>query len=279
MMSGWKFFMSSRLRHLLSRFLVPVIGPIHWHFLGVVVLLVRRELKVKYRESVLGYCWSMLNPLLSMLVLTLVFSSIFKIAIEDYCLYVLSGVMVWNMTSFALNLGTQSLVANANLLKKIRIPIWVFPCVSLGAAITNFFLTLIPFAIIFLGYGRAIPGQLWLFPLVLLLYAAFLFGMILVLSILNAFFRDVGHVLEPLLQILMYSSPVIYQRSMLSPEIAKLFAWNPFAHFIEAFHAALWGGTRLTATDIGLLTLLAGTSLGIGVAAYRRVHREVIFHV
>lgn len=271
--------MTMRPRHFLSRLLRPLMEPLRWHFLGVVGLLVRRELKVKYRESVLGYCWSMLNPLLSMLILTLVFSSIFKIAIEDYSLYVLSGVMVWNMTSFSLNLGTQSLVANANLLRKIRIPVWVFPCVSLGAAVTNFSLTLIPFVIIFLGFGRPIPGQIWLFPLVLLLYAAFLFGIILTLSILNAFFRDVGHVLEPLLQILMYSSPVIYQRSMLSPKIAHLFAWNPFSHFVEGFHVVLWGGEPLTVASIGLMTLLAGISLAIGLVFYRRAHKEVIFYV
>ena len=268
--------MNMFITQILQRF----IGPQRIHFLSVVVMLVRRELKVKYRGSVLGYLWSMLNPLLFMLIISFVFSHFFK-SIEFYNLYILSGILVWNMTTLTLNVGVNSVVANAALLKKVKIPHWVFPFVALGSALVNFLLALIPYTIIYLWSGKPLSSQIFLFPIVLALYSVFLCGVVMALSMLNVFFRDVGHVLEPILSILFYATPILYDRNNqnIPQKISTLLGLNPIARFFEAFRATLFGRGVLHILDFGILFLISVIVLAVGIFIYKQGKAKVIFNI
>ena len=250
-------------------------------YLDLVAVLVKRELKVKYRGSVLGYLWSMLNPLLFMATISVVFSFLMR-GIENYNLYVLSGILFWNMVTVSLNLGTSAIVRNSSLLQKVQVPTWIFPIVPAGLGITNFVLSLLPYTLVYIYSGRPLPEQLWLLPVLFLLTLAFIGGLAIGLSVLNVFFRDVSHVLEPLLTLTFYATPVIYDRhaSAIPEYVRKLLLLNPFTHYVEAFRAAMFGGSyQVTFIEFSLLTFMSLASMGLGILLYKSNRKKIIFHL
>lgn len=261
----------------ISNFILEKIGATRLHYLSIVWMLVRRDLKVKYRGTFLGYIWSMLNPLLFMLTISLVFSHLVK-GIENYSLYVLSGILFWNMVSIAVVAGTGSLVSNAHLIHKIRVPMWVFPLVPLGSSLTNLALAIVPYSIICVATSAGFSSQLLLLPAILLVTALFLTGISLGLASLNVFFRDVAHVLEPVITLLFYATPIIYDRraSSMPEEISRLLSLNPFVHFVEAFRAAIFpGAVPIGLKQLLLLVGLAVLSLVIGGGIYKSAKTKI----
>lgn len=243
-------------------------------------MLVARELRVKYRGSFLGYLWSMLNPLFFMIIISLVFSRLMR-GIENYELYVLSGILFWNMTAHALVGGTGAIVGNAGLVLKVRTPIWVFALVPLGSAIVNFILALFPYLAIVMLRGHPIPWSLFLLPVLLLLYSLFLSGLALALATANVFFRDVMHVMEPVIQLLFYATPIIYDRSnpMIPPTIRYILGLNPFTRFVELFRATIFLPSSSSIALLIVLTVLSAVVLILGALVYRVNRNQLTFRV
>lgn len=248
------------------------------HQIELIMLLVKRELKVKYRDSFLGYLWSMLNPLLFMIIISFVFSFIVR-GIEDYNLFILSSILFWNFFSLTLNLGTTAIVRNALLLQKVKVPVWIFPVVPAGLAITNFALSLIPYAVLYAWQKHTIPAQLWMAPVIMGLAMVFACGIVLGLSSLNVFFRDISHILEPLLTLTFYSTPIIYDRNSPSmPSYVKdLLQLNPLTHFIEAFRAAILGHGHVSAMNFAVLFCLSASAVLFGGIVYKLCRQRIIY--
>ena len=249
--------------------------------LDLLWVLVRRELKVKYRGSFLGYLWSMLNPLLNMAVISIVFSFLVR-GIPNYPVYVLSGLLFWTWVGSSIAIGTQSIVNGAGLIKKVRMPVWIFPLVPVLTFAINLMLALLPFVVIYLVMD--VPGtpQIWLFPIICVLFLVFLTGITLVLATMNVFFRDVGHVIEPALQMMFYATPVIYARDhpMIPERVAYLLGFNPFTHFIEVGRASIFPASQpVGVMDLLLVTALAAASLLVGIVVYRRARLRFIFEL
>lgn len=248
--------------------------------LNLLGLLVRRELKVKYRGTALGYLWSMLNPLLFMLVIWTVFRGIVT-SVPNYHLYVLSGIVAWNAISGSIHQGSQSIVNNGNLLRKVSVPAFLFSMVPVGSCIVNFCLALIPFTLVAVFSGITLHSSFLLLPLLVLLLVIFLFGISLALGSLNVLFRDVGHVLEPVMTISFYATPVIFDRSAssFSPQLTFLLGLNPFTHFIEAFRFALLGRGHFESGEFLILLSLALLSMSIGAFIYAKLRLKIIYHL
>jgi ABC-type polysaccharide/polyol phosphate export permease len=202
--------------------------------------------------------------------------------IENYNLYVLSGILFWNMVTLSLNMGASAIVRNGPLMMKVRVPAWIFPVVPAGVAVTNFVLSIVPYAILYAFSGRPVPDQIWLAPLLFPLTLAFLAGIAMTLSVVNVFFRDVSHVMDPLLMLAFYATPVIYDRN--APEVPDaarlLLGLNPFTHFIEAFRAVLFGGVyHVSATGLVFLVVMAAGSVATGLWVYKSNVKKLIFYV
>jgi len=253
--------------------------PPEWvRILDLVFMLVRRELKVKYRGSFLGYIWSMLNPLLFMLVISVVFSFLVK-GIPNYPLFVLSGILFWNLTSNSIAVGALSIISGAPLIRKVKMPIWIFPVVPVLTFASNMVFALVPYILIFIFAGPGRVPELWLFPVVLVLFLLFLIGISLVVATLNVFFRDIGHVIEPVLVLLMYGTPIIYDRTnpALPPKVRMLLGLNPFTHFVEAGRKTIFGGGHVTLEEMAILVLCSAVSLATGCLIYKRRKSKIIF--
>ncbi len=248
--------------------------------LRLVSLLVKRELKVKYRGSVLGYIWSLLNPLLYMIVLSAVFSQLVR-GIENYSLYVFTGILMWNMTAMSLNLGAVSIVNGGSLLRKVKLPAWIFPVSSTASSATNFFLSLAPYTLLALYFQAPVNANIAYFPLVLLCYMAFVQGLALLVAVANVFFRDVGHVLEPVLAIAFYATPIIYDPRLISlPHLVDMaLRLNPFGFYVQGFRATLMGYGEVDIRLLATLLFCAVVSMGAGIWAYQKARLKIIYQL
>ena len=248
-------------------------------WIDLTFLLVTRDLRVRYRGSFLGYLWSMMNPMLYMGILTFVFSHLMKVQIENFAAFVLSGIMIWNMFSQSLSIGVNSIVANGSLLKKVRVPAALFPAASVLSVLINFILALGPYLIVSLFLGVNISPWILALPIFLVPYVFFIYGIALFLGTLNVRFRDIGHVLEPLLLMIFYASPIIYQTSQLPQKYQTIAGLNPISQFLEQIRSIMFFGVAPEPQGFIVMCILAVGSLVLGVYTYRSQKNTFIYHI
>jgi ABC-2 type transport system permease protein len=209
--------------------------------------MTRTALKVKYKNSVLGFVWSMLNPALYLVVYYVVFQLILKNGMPYFTIYLLSGLLVWNLFSAALAGATGSVVGNSGLIKKVDFPREVLPLAAVGAALVHFFLqTLVLFgALAVFRYGVNWEYVPLLFPaLFVLLVLAAAIGILL--SAINVYMRDMQHMLELLLLAWFWGTPIVWYFGLIGSKRNGLLLLNPVASVTLTFQRALYGRTRFT---------------------------------
>ncbi len=242
-------------------------------------VLVERDLKVRYRRSAFGFLWTMLQPLLMMLVFTMVFASIFRFDRPDYWIYALAGILFWNFFSQSIVASMNSLRGNAQLLQKLPVPKIVFPLATVISGVINLALALIPlFAILLLTGHR--PGWAILFlPVAILLAAAFTLGAGLLLSPLAVFFTDVVELVGVLLTLLMYLTPVIYPYEILPEKVRWIVRFNPLRSILEIFRDPIYLQKVPPFTHIAVSAGIAIVALAIGAWAFRKSSDRIPFYV
>ncbi|OGR15215.1 MAG: hypothetical protein A2341_09005 [Deltaproteobacteria bacterium RIFOXYB12_FULL_58_9] len=218
--------------------------------------LVVTELKLRYRRSVLGFFWTMLNPLLMMTVLAVVFSTIMKFNIKSYSVLLISGLLPWIFFSQAVSLALMSVVSKGSLLKKVYIPKSLIPLSAVLSSLVNFLLALVPLFLLVVLLGKPLTPALLFLPASILFVALFTCGVAFIFSCLNVFFRDFTHMTEVIIQAWFYLSPVIYRTDMVPETYRFAFNWNPMAHIIECFRIPIFDGRLPDLTAV----VIAGTS-------------------
>lgn len=225
--------------------------------------LTKREIKQRYKQSVLGYAWVILTPLAQMLVMAFVFSRI--LPVQDlpvaYPLFLYSGLLPWTLFQSSVSTSANALISNGGLLTKIYFPRVIFVQSTLLAKMVDFFLA----SSIFLGFMFffQVPialTWLWFIPL-FLLQTFFTYGISLILSALNLFYRDIQYLLSFILMVWMYVTPVIYSPTFFPEEYGWVFRFNPIAVCITAYRDALLMGKMPQLLDLGL-------SFGISLLIY-----------
>jgi ABC-2 type transport system permease protein len=245
----------------------------------LVILLVQRDLRVRYRGSVLGYFWSMMNPLLTMLILWAVFSHLMKYQMPNFSLFLLSGILTWNFFLQSLSIGVNSILHSGGLLKKVSTPAFIFPLATVASCLVNFFLALVPFVIISLILQQPLRLSLISLPMVWLPYILFTFGCALALASINVIYRDVAHVIDPLLQITFYATPVIYPIEAIPEKYRYLLQFNPLNHFVSASRKVLYESEVPSLRTFGVLMAMALVALTIGLTIYRAKRAKFIYFV
>ncbi|HEX6678544.1 MAG TPA: ABC transporter permease [Actinomycetes bacterium] len=209
--------------------------------------LVRKDLKVKYKNSALGFAWSLANPLLYLAVFSIVFSAfLLRGGVPHFAVYLMSGLLVWNFFATGVMGATGAVTGSSNLVKKVRFPRIVLPLASVGFAAVHFVLQLgVLFAVLPLIYRDAFGPQLWLLLPALAVVVAFTVGMSLLASSLNVRYRDVEHLLEVALLAWFWLTPIVYPlalvRSRLDPRgLFWVFMANPMASVVAAMQRAVY---------------------------------------
>ena len=245
--------------------------------------LVGRELKARYRGTVLGFLWSFLNPLLLMIVYTVVFGLILKARGDEaigtttrlYALYMFCGVLPWTWFSSSSLESANVLMINGNLIKKILFPAEVLPVVTVTANLFNFLFGL-PILLLFVPImGKSFTPYALFLPVVILVQYIFTLGFGLLISALTVHFRDIKDVLSNLMTFWFFSTPIIYSLKMevlqRHPAVKTLLTLNPMTHIIEGYHTCLFSGELLHWKRLGITLLVSLVLFWIGYAVFDRL--------
>lgn len=204
--------------------------------------LVSRDFKIKYRGSILGVLWSALNPLLNMIVLSIVFSQVFR-AVDNYKMYLLAGITIFNYFSEATNIATSSVISNFGLITKVYFPKFILPLSKTLSSAINLLITMAVFLIL----GMFMDVQPWIgyliIPYVLICVLLFTAGMSFVVAASQVFFRDTQHLYGVLLTIWMYATPILYPIDVIPQELQTIFMANPLYIFIDFLRQITLYGT------------------------------------
>lgn len=250
--------------------------------------LISRDFKVKYKRSVLGILWSLLNPILTMAVMAVVFSQMFKFKVEgvNYIVYLMTGIIMFNYFSAASTNAMTSVVENFTLINKVYIPKYIFPVAKCLFAGIDFLLTLIPWIGIVLltyvglgDYRCTINIYYLLLPYIFLCMLLFTIGIGFLLSSLSVFLRDVWHIYGIVLTLWNYLTPVFYSIEILPEKLQHLMHFNPLFQFINAARSIVLYGQRPSFTTLGILALISGGMLIIGGLVFKRKQDKFIYYI
>jgi lipopolysaccharide transport system permease protein len=243
----------------------------------LLLLLAWRDIKVRYKQTVIGAGWAVIQPLLTMVVFTLVFAGFAHVSSggRPYAVLVFVALLPWQLFSQAVLRSTTSLVSSAPLVSKIYFPRIIIPLAALGAPLFDFCISLVVLAGLMIGYGVAPTWGIVLLPVFILvtLLAALAGGVWL--TALNARFRDVGYVIPFALQLGLYLSPVAYPLSAVPERWRTLYELNPIAGVVQGFRWALIGDTAPSIPIFVGATLILGVMLFTGLAYFSRLQRTV----
>jgi len=228
--------------------------------------LIRRDIIARYKRSVLGVAWTMLQPLGMMLVMAIVFSTLFS-HVDGYVAYLLSGLVAWTFFAQTTSAAITHIVWGGTLMKRIYIPMTSFSISSIGTGLINLGLSLIPLVLIMLAIRRPITWAFLFIPIPILLLTAFALGVSLILSTLAVYFPDIKEMYQIIVQAWMYLTPIVYPETIL-PETYRfwLLHLNPMYYMIKMFRSTVYDGQLpsleiiLPGALIALVTLLIGWS-------------------
>jgi lipopolysaccharide transport system permease protein len=237
-------------------------------------ILTVSDLKVKYQSSVLGFAWSLLNPLLMMLVLYLVFSNVFKANQDYFALYLLIGIVTWRFLANGTSSSMMAIVGKSSLVTKIYIPRQVL---VLSTVLSSFISSLLEFLVLFVLiviFGVKLSPNILLFPFIYIIYFVFVYGVSLALAALYVYYRDLNQIWEVLLQLGFFLSPIVYPLSTVPAEYLNIYMLNPVTVFLQIYRDILLYAQTPSLTSIAFVLLSAVISLAAGAAVFKRLERR-----
>jgi ABC-type polysaccharide/polyol phosphate export permease len=246
---------------------------------NLIAQLISSSIKTRYKRSALGVIWTLLNPLLMMIILTVVFSQFFKFQIQNYAIYVLSGLIMWNFFSSSTTAAMQNIIINGSLVNRIYMPKSVFAVAAIGTGLVNLLLSLIPLFLISLIMGVPMHLSLLVLPFSIILLTLFALGVGLILQTAAVYFADMLPVYEVILSIWFYATPIIYPRDMIPPQLARIFQLNPLYHLVRVFRAPLYEGIVPNAAIWAVATFVAVVTFIIGGLVFTAKSNEYAYRI
>ncbi len=240
---------------------------------------VSRTLKTRYKRSFLGIVWTLLNPLLTMLVLTLVFSAVFRLTVDHYPVYILSGLTAWLFFSSSTQAAMGEMVWSGELLHRIYVPKSIFVVSAVSTSLVNLFISLVPLFLISLALGLPMHRTILVMPFAILLLTMFALGMGLLLATAAIYFADMLPVYEVLLTLWMYSTPIIYPITAIPAELRGFFLLNPMYYFLMLFRQPLFEGKIPDWQTWAIGGMIAVFTLVVGGLVFTARSKEYAFRV
>lgn len=241
--------------------------------------LVARDFKAKYKRSVFGVLWSFLNPLLTMTVQYIVFSTVFQNDIQNFPAYLLIGVVFFNFFSEVCGLGLMSIIGNAPLITKVYIPKCIFPISKVLSSFINFLLALLPLSAVLLLTGQRVTKAVFLLPFSLICLLLFCLGMVLLLSAMMVFFRDVQFLWNVVSLLWMYATPIFYPETIIPARFITLYKMNPLYHFIRFTRLILLDGASPEPQAYLFCVIAAVIPLLLGIAVFRKTQDRFVLNI
>src|SRR6266516_4224221 len=241
--------------------------------------LVARDLKVRYKRSALGILWTMLNPLLLMIIFTIVFAQIFRVTVDHFTVYFLSAFVLWNFFAQATSWSTACLLSYGPLIKKIYLPKSIFVIATVLAGTVNLLISLVPLALIMLCVGHPFSPALAFLPVPIFLATLFSLGLSLALAPLCVMFADIVQIYAVVLTAWMYLTPIIYPLNALPDHYRRLILANPMTHLVEAFRTPIYQGAIPSLHVMISASVAAVGTLVIGWVIFEHYSDRVAYYV
>lgn len=243
-----------------------------WNHRELLGLLVRREIKARYKDSSLGLAWSLFRPLTQLVIYYVAIGKFLRAeqSVPDFAIFVFTGLTVWGLFSEVLSGSTGSIVSNAGLIKKVYLPREIFPLATVGSALFNFAVQFGILVVATVALGRApLHGELIYLPFALVAVLLFSFSVGLMLSATNVYLRDFQHLVEVLLLVLFWASPIVYSYGLVHRTLAgnlleQIYLWNPVTVVVLSFQKAMWigGAGQVWPDGLGVrLVIISAASL------------------
>lgn len=241
--------------------------------------LVARDIKIKYRRSVLGVLWTLLNPLCMMIVLSVVFSNLFKFDVENFPLYLLSGQVVFNFFSDSTTSSMSAIINNSSLIKKIYIPKYLFVLSRVFSSFINLMASFTALLLVMVATRAELRWTVLLIPIPLLLLVILCLGVGLILAAITVKFRDIMHLYSVFTTALMYLTPVIYPMSILPDWLAPIVRMNPITNILIMFRDVMLNNTLFDIKSLLVAAIEAAVTLIIGLKVFYKCQDEFILNI
>jgi ABC-type polysaccharide/polyol phosphate export permease len=254
------------------------------------VNLILRELRGRYKRSALGWTWSLLNPLSTVITFSIVFAFFLKInpptghpsGLHNFSMFLLCGLLPFNYLSSGMSGALDSLLSNSNLIRKVYFPREVLVVSTIGALLVTFFVELGVLCIILLLFGNMVLPWIPMLLVLVAIQTVFVLGIGLMLSVFNVYFRDVKHFIGISLQALFYSAPIVYPikfvedaASRTSFPLLRVYTLNPLVRFVDAYRAVLYDLRFPAFSDVAYVTVWAFALLALGLFVFHRLDRRL----
>ena len=276
------------------RLLRATVGSVRemWDARNLLANLTLRELRGKYKRSLLGWAWSLVNPLATMVIFAVVFGVFLKVdvppgdpsGLDVFALFLLCGILPWNLVSNGMTGAMGTMLANSNLIKKVYFPRQILIAANVASSVVAFLIEMAVLAVVLLIAGNFVLP--WILPVVALMavQAVFVLGIGLTLGVLNVYFRDVQHFTSILLQLWFYATPVVYPVSVVPQKadalgitipVRFLYDLNPMVRFVEVYRDLLYDVRAPAAADLAYLLVVSLLSLGVGLMVFARLEPKL----
>jgi ABC-type polysaccharide/polyol phosphate export permease len=241
--------------------------------------LIANHIKTRYRRSALGVVWTLLNPLLTMTVMTIAFSNLFHTSLLNYPVYILAGLLFWNFFSQSVMSAMHSMVWGSGLLKRIYVPRTIFAVSAIGISLVNLGLGIIPLALIMIIMRHPVTPALLFLPFAILIIAMFVLGVALLISSLAVFFTDIVDMFQVILMAWMYLTPIIYPSTVLPATYQQYLYLNPAYNLLSLFRDPIYLGQMPELGTIVAAVVSGFVTLGIGWWFFTRKADEFAYRV
>lgn len=241
--------------------------------------LVIRDIKIRYRRSVLGLFWTVLNPILMMLIMTVVFSNIFRFEIENFPVYFFAANILFSFMTESTTNALHSITGNGNLIKKIYVPKYLFPMSNIFSSVINLLASFMAMLLVMLLTKVPFHLTLLFAPIILAYIIVFSLGLGMILSTIQVFFRDTAHIYGVLTMAWMYLTPIFYPESLLSEKLNYVLTFNPMVHFIRYMRdIVLYQSIPSFSQNLTCFSI-SGATLLIGVILFYRKQDKFILYI
>lgn len=245
-----------------------------WDYRQLLFNLTKKDLKLRYKNSVLGFLWSVVNPLMLLIIYTYAFKYVFKQQMDNFSIFVLSGLLPWTFFQSAVMGSVSSIIANGNLVKKVYFPRTIIPISVVLSSFLNYIITLIILGVAIMSSDINLTLAVLFLPVILLFLLLFTMGLGLLLSALNVIYRDIAHFMEIIFMGWFYVTPIIYSINLI-PDNLKFIAYvNPLTGFIESIRSVLIYGVFPEYNNIFLMIMYSMCILIIGITVFNKLENK-----
>ena len=241
--------------------------------------LVLNELKLRYRNSVLGFLWTILNPLFYLLILALVFSRIMRFQVENYAIFLFTGLVSWSMIQQTIATATASIVNNQALIRKVYVPKMIFPLANVIARYIDHLILTVILLVFLVVFRMPFSWYLFLIPFIILIHFLFSLGISLIFAVAYIKVRDVQHIVAIVFQALFFLTPIIYSVDVLPKSFRPLFLLNPVYYFVQIFRFPVYYSTLPSWKVISAALLLAIGAIVLGIYIFYKKEKYFVFHL